>query len=150
MVTLEGLENALRPTPNIHEAFHLSADHEGLDTTMALHVWDVTAVGYKRNVGKCLDIDQDIRCVYIVTISPQDLQYCKVWMLSRTAREMKCFPAPFVAEQLPHLVLSIIVGFALFLTYMCYQNAIPCYLYLEKARIHGGKCSLSMPIFSLE
>ena len=32
-------------------------------------------------------------------------------MLSGTARVMKCVPGHFVAEQLPHLVLSIILGF---------------------------------------
>ena len=31
-------------------------------------------------------------------------------MLPRTARVMKCVPSHFVAEQLPHLVLSIILG----------------------------------------
>ena len=37
MVTLEGIENALRATSNIHEASHLSSDHEDLDTKMTLH-----------------------------------------------------------------------------------------------------------------
>ena len=32
-------------------------------------------------------------------------------MLSRTARVLKCIPVHFVAEQLPHLILSIILGF---------------------------------------
>ena len=32
-------------------------------------------------------------------------------MLSGTARVLKCLLAHFVAEQLPHLVLSIILGF---------------------------------------
>ena len=32
-------------------------------------------------------------------------------MLSGTARLMKCVPSHFVAEQLPHLELSIILGF---------------------------------------
>ena len=32
-------------------------------------------------------------------------------MLSGTARVMKCVPSHFAAEQLPHLVLSIILGF---------------------------------------
>ena len=34
-----------------------------------------------------------------------------VWMLSGTSRVMKCVPSHFVAEQLPHFVLSIILGF---------------------------------------
>ena len=40
MVTSGGIENALRATSNIHEASHLSSDHENLDTKMALHAWD--------------------------------------------------------------------------------------------------------------
>ena len=32
-------------------------------------------------------------------------------MLSGTARVMKCVPSHFVAEQLPHLDLSILLGF---------------------------------------
>ena len=73
MVTSGVIENALRATPIIHEASHLSSDHENLDTRMALHACNATAVGYKRNVGKCLDTDQGIRCLYIVTVSPQGL-----------------------------------------------------------------------------
>ena len=38
MVTAGGIENALKATSNIHEASHLSSDHEDLDTRMALHV----------------------------------------------------------------------------------------------------------------
>ena len=75
MVTSGGIENALRATSNIHEASHLSSDHEDLKTRMTLHAWDATVVGYKRTVGKCLDTDQSIRRVNNVTVSPQGLQY---------------------------------------------------------------------------
>ena len=37
MVTSGGIENDIRATSNIHEAPHLSSDHEDLDTRMALH-----------------------------------------------------------------------------------------------------------------
>ena len=47
MVTSGGIENVLRATSNIHEASHLSSDNEDLDTRMALHARDTTAVGYK-------------------------------------------------------------------------------------------------------
>ena len=73
MVTSEGIENDIKATSNIHEAPHLSSDHEDLDTRVALHARDAIAVGYKRNVGKCLDTDQGIRCVNTVTVSPQGL-----------------------------------------------------------------------------
>ena len=66
MVTSGGIENALRTTLNIHEASHLSSDHE--DTRMTLHACDASPVGYKRYVGKYLATDQGIRCVYIVTV----------------------------------------------------------------------------------
>ena len=61
------------------------------------------------------------------------------------SNEMRSFQ--FVAEELPHLVLSII---------LCFHALTGCntilhmYLYLAKARIHTRKCSLSMPIFLLE
>ena len=37
MLTSGGIENDIRATLNIHEAPHLSSDHEDLDTRMALH-----------------------------------------------------------------------------------------------------------------
>ena len=67
MVTSGGIEISLRVLSNIHEASHLSSDHEDLDTRMALHALDATTVGYKINVGKCLDTIKGIRCVYTVT-----------------------------------------------------------------------------------
>ena len=73
MVTSGGIENALKDTSNIHEASHLSPNYEDLDTRMSLHACDATAVGYKRNVGKYLDTDQGIRCVYTVTVLSQGL-----------------------------------------------------------------------------
>ena len=36
----------------------MSTNHEDLDTRMVLHDLVATAVGYKRNVGKCHDTDQ--------------------------------------------------------------------------------------------
>ena len=83
MVTSGGIENT---SSNIHKASHLSSDHEELDTRMTLHARDATAVGYKINVGKCLDTDQGIRCVYTVTVSPQA---CSIDMFgcSREQRE---------------------------------------------------------------
>ena len=38
MVTSEGIKDNIRATSNIHEAPHLSSDHEALDTRVALHV----------------------------------------------------------------------------------------------------------------
>ena len=75
MVTSGGFENDIRATSDIHEEPHLSSDHEDLDTRMTLNALDATAVGCKRNVGKCLGTDQGIRCVYTVIVSPQGLQY---------------------------------------------------------------------------
>ena len=37
MVTSGGTENALRAASNIHEASHLSSDHENLGARTALH-----------------------------------------------------------------------------------------------------------------
>ena len=37
MVTLGGIKNDIRATSNIHEAPHLSPDHEDLDIRMTLH-----------------------------------------------------------------------------------------------------------------
>ena len=54
MVTSGATENALRATPNIHEASHLSSDHENLDTRMALHACNATAVGYKKMLANVL------------------------------------------------------------------------------------------------
>ena len=62
-------------TSNIHEASHLSSNHEDLDIRIALHALYATAVEYTRNVVKCQCTDQGIRCVYTVTVSPQGLQY---------------------------------------------------------------------------
>ena len=72
MVTSREVEKDIRAKSNIHEAPLLSSDHS-LDTRMAIHAYDATAVGYKRNVGKCLNTDQGIRCVYTVTVFPQGM-----------------------------------------------------------------------------
>ena len=48
MVTSGGTEDALRAASNINEASHLSSYHEDLDTRMALHARDATAIGYNR------------------------------------------------------------------------------------------------------
>ena len=37
MATSGGIENSLRATSNIHEASHVSSDHDDLDTRVALH-----------------------------------------------------------------------------------------------------------------
>ena len=37
MVSSGGIENNIRATSNIHDAPHLSSDHEDPDTRMALH-----------------------------------------------------------------------------------------------------------------
>ena len=37
MVSSGGIENDVGATSNIHEAPHLSSDHEDLDTRMAFH-----------------------------------------------------------------------------------------------------------------
>ena len=49
-------------------------------------------------------------CLYsdCITLGPAVLI---ALIISRTARVMKCVPAHFVAIMLPHLVLSIILGF---------------------------------------
>ena len=44
-------------TSDMHEAFRLSSNHKDLDTRQVLHALDATAVGYKRNAGKCHDTD---------------------------------------------------------------------------------------------
>ena len=54
---------------NIHEVSHLPSNHEDLDTSVIVHALEATAVGYKRNIGKCHDKDKGIRCVYTVTVS---------------------------------------------------------------------------------
>ena len=41
-------------TSNIHEASHLSSNHEDLDTRIVFNKLDATSVGYKRNVGNML------------------------------------------------------------------------------------------------
>ena len=38
----------------------MKRNHEDLDTRIVLHALDATAVGYKRNVGKCHGTDQAI------------------------------------------------------------------------------------------
>ena len=54
---------------------------------------------------------------------------------------MNSVPVHFVAKQLLKLVLSIILGFYV----LPYCNIMLSFL--AKVRIHGGKCSLGMPIF---
>ena len=62
-------------TSNVLEVSNLPSNHEDLGARIVLNALDATAVGYERNVGKCRDTDQGIRCVYIVTVSPLGLQY---------------------------------------------------------------------------
>ena len=57
-------------TSNIYEASHLLSNHEDLDSRAVL---DAAAVGYTRNVRKCFNADQGIRCVNTVTVSYQML-----------------------------------------------------------------------------
>ena len=54
MVTSGGIENDIRATSNIHETPHLSSEYEDLDTGMALHAIDATAVGYERMLANVL------------------------------------------------------------------------------------------------
>ena len=62
-------------TSKIHQLSHLSSNHENRDTRIVLHTLHTTAVGNKRNVDKCPETNQGIRCVYTVTALPQGLQY---------------------------------------------------------------------------
>ena len=68
-------------------------------------------------------------------------------MLPGTAILIKCLPAHFEAKQLPQSVLFDILTNSLH-TEALYR--IQYHLFLAKAIIHAGKCSLSIPIFLLE
>ena len=84
----------------------------------------MTAVGYKRNDGKCLDTDQGIRCVFTVTITSGPAVLISLDAF-RNSKSNKMLPAHFVAGQLPHLYLNANVS----------QLSLKCYFLLFEPKI---------------
>ena len=106
VVTFRGFKDVLKATSNRREVPQLSSNHEEADTRRALHALDAKKAGYQRNVVQCRDID-----VFLLLLHHIVGLGLEVWMLSGTAKKMKCFPAHVIAEQLPQSVNANILGF---------------------------------------
>ena len=106
LVTSGGFKDVLKATSNRREVPQLSSNHEEADTRLVLHALDAKEAGYQCIVVKCRDTD-----VFLLLVHHVVGLGLEVWMLSGTAKKMKCFPAHVIAKQLPQSVKANILGF---------------------------------------
>ena len=106
LVTSGGFTDIHKSTSNRREVPHLSSNHEEADTRLVLHALDARDAGYQRIVVKCRDTDVFLLLLY--HLGQFDIE---VWMISGTAKKMKCFPAHVDAKKLPASVKENIFGF---------------------------------------
>lgn len=107
LVTGGGFQDPTKAYSTHRDVLPMLCNHEEADTRLIFHACEAVSNNFNRLLLLCRDTDVFLLLIHFLGQS-QDIE---TWMLCGTARQRKCYPIHTIAQQLPQVVISNILGF---------------------------------------